>query len=123
MLQSIRQFGANMLKRFISCSLLAITAAGPAVAQASDPTAAMFGARESAHWLDLSPDGTRIVHVAPAQNAVSVTTVADLSRLRSLDIDGKNIKALGKSEHFTIAASASSTATCSIGYPEMAMHC
>ncbi len=53
-------------------SLLALAAP----AAATNPAAAMFGARESIENIDLSPDGSMIAYVSPGPGAVSVLNVA-----------------------------------------------
>ena len=56
---------------------LALLAAAPAAAQPSRE-AAMFGARESASSVELSPSGRYLVFIAPAAGASSVAVIADL---------------------------------------------
>lgn len=48
-------------------------------AQQPSPSAAMFGVRESVHDIDISPDGSKVVYVAPGPGKMSLVFVADLA--------------------------------------------
>lgn len=67
-----------MLKRLV---LVAMSSALSGVATAQQPPApaASFGARESVHDINISPDGTKVVYIAPAPGAASVVFVSDLA--------------------------------------------
>jgi dipeptidyl aminopeptidase/acylaminoacyl peptidase len=68
--------------RVVCAGLLLSAAALPAGAQVAptqDLEAKLFGARESATGVDVSPDGSRIVFIAPAPNAAAVAMTADLA--------------------------------------------
>ncbi|HZU51114.1 MAG TPA: hypothetical protein VE968_04485, partial [Sphingomicrobium sp.] len=71
----------------VAVSALALVAANAAAAQAaqtpqatqvSDPIAAMFGVRESAVGVDLSPSGRLVSYVAPEAGGGSVAFIADV---------------------------------------------
>ena len=70
-----------MVSKFWTASALAFAVAAPAFAQSTtvtDPVAAMFGVRESAVGVDLSPSGKLVSYVAPAPNGGSVAFIADV---------------------------------------------
>ncbi|PWG03318.1 S9 family peptidase [Sphingosinicella humi] len=66
MLKSLLAFGAVTL------------AAAPVQAQSVDSKATMFGQRESVQAIDISPDGTKVVYVAPGPGRQTVAYVASL---------------------------------------------
>lgn len=49
-----------------------------AMAQVSHPPEVLFGARESIHDIDISPDGTKIAYVAPGSGPASIIYMVDL---------------------------------------------
>ena len=59
------------------CAMLAV-AGSAAFAQVADPDAALFGVRESAVGLDLSPSGNLVSYVAPSPGGGSVAFIADV---------------------------------------------
>jgi dipeptidyl aminopeptidase/acylaminoacyl peptidase len=62
--------------------LLGLVLATPSLALAADPpgkAAAMFGVRESVSHIGLSPDGRRIVYIAPGPGRESMAMVGDLT--------------------------------------------
>ena len=80
--QSIgRQGAVSVMKSliFTGCAL-AVFAATPAIAEAPavDRQAALFGARESAVGVDLSPSGKFVSYVAPAPGGGAVAFIADV---------------------------------------------
>jgi dienelactone hydrolase len=69
------------MSRFINCTaatLLALFATTAAAQPAPDPTAAMFGVRESAAGVDLSPSGNLVSYVAPARGGNAVAFIANV---------------------------------------------
>lgn len=66
----------------IRMTFAASLAALATLASAQEPAspAALFGARESVHHIDISPDGSKVVYVAPAPGAASVAFVSDLAK-------------------------------------------
>ena len=66
--------------RFVLATAIALAWAGYVSAQAaiSDPEAALFGARERAAGLDISPNGKLISYVAPTRGGGAVALVADV---------------------------------------------
>src|SRR5688572_31545856 len=53
-------------------------AAVPAAAMPAEEAARSFGARESVSSIDISPDGRRLVYVAPLRGASSAAYVAEV---------------------------------------------
>lgn len=72
-------------------------AATAAVAQQADQSAVLFGARESVHDIDISPDGKKVVYIAPGMGPSSVVLVADLTTGASKPI----IRASGNPERLS----------------------
>ena len=70
-------------RRFLKTVLLLSSVSGlAAIGQAAESTnraAALFGARESVGHIDLSPDGTTVVFVAPAGGKASALNIADVA--------------------------------------------
>ena len=69
-----------MIKKLLILAGLA-AASSAAAQQAADP-AVLFGAREGIEGIDLSPDGQRIVYLAPGPGASTVVLIQDLSGQR-----------------------------------------
>ncbi|HEX8258327.1 MAG TPA: S9 family peptidase [Allosphingosinicella sp.] len=69
-----------MLKKLIIPAVAGAAALhSGAAAQQAAPSATMFGAREAVESIDISPDGTKLVYLAPAAGASSVALVGDLA--------------------------------------------
>jgi hypothetical protein len=70
-----------MRKLAFACLLVSAAPlpAGAQVAPVRDADAKLFGARESATGVDVSPDGSRIVFIAPAFNGGAVAMTADVA--------------------------------------------
>jgi len=62
----------------VTCGLALLAAAPSSAQEAADP-ATLFGAREGIEGIDLSPDGQRIVYLAPGPGASTAVLVQDLS--------------------------------------------
>jgi dipeptidyl aminopeptidase/acylaminoacyl peptidase len=67
-----------MIRLFAGAVSLAVLLSSPAAAQTPDPDAALFGVRESAVGVDLSPNGKYVSYVAPAAGGGSVAFIADV---------------------------------------------
>lgn len=67
-----------MLKRLLLTASVAAFATAAAAQQPANP-AAMFGMRENVHDINLSPDGSKVVYIAPGPGAMSVVFVSDLA--------------------------------------------
>jgi len=79
------ELGGMMLrKRMLLVAVAAVACPGIAGAQGStttgstDPIASMFGVRESAAGLDISPNGSLVSYIAPAPGGHSVAFVANM---------------------------------------------
>lgn len=71
--------GDNMLRLLTFTCGLALLAAAPSGAQApAEDPATLFGARESIEGIDLSPDGQRVLYLAPGPGASTAVLVQDL---------------------------------------------
>lgn len=70
-----------MRKGKLLAAAVAVSWAGVAAGQANvgDPEAALFGARESATGLDISPSGQFVSYIAPAKGGGSVAFIADVA--------------------------------------------
>lgn len=67
-----------MLKSLLLAGALASAVASSAAAAPAAEAAKMFGAREAVSFIDLSPDGKRVLYITPLQGALSAAFIADL---------------------------------------------
>ena len=75
-----------MLKKFILLGGTVSLGSAIAMAQAPHSPEVLFGARETIHDIDISPDGNKLVYVAPGPGASSIIHVADLAEGNSRPI-------------------------------------
>lgn len=69
---------SSCLRAAVSALALAASAASAEAPSVADPVAALFGVRESAVGVDLSPSGKLVSYVAPAAGGGSVGFIADV---------------------------------------------
>ncbi|HEV2747332.1 MAG TPA: prolyl oligopeptidase family serine peptidase, partial [Allosphingosinicella sp.] len=67
-----------MLKRLV-VSTAAVALHAAAAAQPAASPAVLFGAREGVEHIDISPDGSKIVYIAPGRGAASIALVSSLA--------------------------------------------